>query len=71
MNLWGARTIVTVLKKRRQVFTASAAIVERFGLLTIIVLTESILGTVTGITEVKDREPAAWIAFIPGNNGRE
>ena len=62
----GARKIVAVLKERGQVFTASATIVERFGLFTIIVLAESILGTVSGIAEVKDKHPSAWIAFIMG-----
>ena len=62
----GARKIVTVLKQRGQVFTASATIVERFGLFTIIVLAESILGTVSGIAEVKDKHSSAWIAFILG-----
>jgi low temperature requirement protein LtrA len=65
-GLTGARTVVTVLKQRGQVFSASAALVERFGLFTIIVLAESILGTVNGIAEVKDKVPAAWIAFILG-----
>jgi low temperature requirement protein LtrA len=58
--------VVTVLKQRGQVFSASAALVERFGLFTIIVLAESILGTVNGIAGVKDKAPAAWIAFILG-----
>jgi low temperature requirement protein LtrA len=65
-GLIGARTVVTVLKQRGQVFSASAALVERFGLFTIIVLAESILGTVNGIAEVKDKGPSAWIAFILG-----
>jgi low temperature requirement protein LtrA len=65
-GLIGARTVVTVLKQRGQVFSASAALVERFGLFTIIVLAESILGTVNGIAEVKDKAPAAWLAFILG-----
>jgi len=65
-GLTGARTIVKVLKQRGQVFSTSAALVERFGLFTIIVLAESILGTVTAIAEVKDKHPAAWIAFILG-----
>lgn len=47
-SLIAAHTIVTVLKQRGQIFTASETIVERFGLFTIIVLAESILGTVTG-----------------------
>lgn len=62
--LIGARTIVRVLKERGQVFTASATIVERFGLFTIIVLAESILSTVTAISEVKDKQPVVWMAFI-------
>jgi len=62
--LTGARTIVRVLKERGQVFTASATLVERFGLFTIIVLAESILGTVTGIAAAHENNPAAWIAFI-------
>ena len=65
-GLIGARTVVTVLKQRGQVFSASAALVERFGLFTIIVLAESILGTVNGLAEVKDKAPSAWIAFILG-----
>jgi low temperature requirement protein LtrA len=65
-SLTGARTIVTELKKRGEVFSASAALIERFGLFTIIVLAESILGVVSGIAEVKDKHPAAWIAFITG-----
>ncbi|MEO6166996.1 MAG: low temperature requirement protein A [Chitinophagales bacterium] len=62
--LIGARTIIRVLKERGQVFTASANIVERFGLFTIIVLAESILSTVTAISRVKDKQPAVWMAFI-------
>ena len=65
-GLTGARTIVRVLKERGQIFSASATLVERFGLFTIIVLAESILGTVSGIAEVKDKDTAAWIAFILG-----
>jgi len=65
-GLTGARTIVRVLKERGQIFSASATLIERFGLFTIIVLAESILGTVTGIAELKDKNPAAWIAFILG-----
>ncbi len=65
-GLIGARTVVTVLKERGQVFSASASIVERFGLFTIIVLAESVLGTVSGVAEIKDQLPAAWAAFISG-----
>ncbi len=65
-GLIGARTIVNVLKERGQVFSASEAIIERFGLFTIIVLAESILGTVSGVAQIKDKEPVAWIAFFLG-----
>jgi len=61
-----ARRVVSELKKQGQVFSASAAIVERFGLLTIIIMTESILSTVSGIEGFKDKQPAMWIAFILG-----
>lgn len=65
--LIAARTVIRVLIERKQpAFTASATIVERFGLFTIIVLTESILGTVGGVSELKDKHPAVWIAFILG-----
>ncbi|MFI5172148.1 MAG: low temperature requirement protein A [Chitinophagales bacterium] len=62
--LIGAKTIVRILKERGQVFSASATIVERMGLFTIIVLAESILGIVTGIAEVHNKETRVWIAFI-------
>ena len=63
-SLIGAKRIVSILKQRGQVFTASATLVERFGLFTIIVLAESILGTVTSIVESEHKQTAAWIAFI-------
>jgi low temperature requirement protein LtrA len=62
-----ARIVIRVLKERKQPeFSASATIVERFGLFTIIVLTESILGTVSGVADIKDKQPAVWIIFITG-----
>jgi low temperature requirement protein LtrA len=65
-GLIGARAIVKGLKQRGEVFSASAALVERFGLFAIIVLAESILAIVNGVAEVKDKEPASWLAFILG-----
>ncbi len=59
-----ARRVIRIMKERGTVFTASAAIVERFGLFTIIVLAESILSTVSGMGEVQNKQPAAWVAFI-------
>ncbi|HZY37905.1 MAG TPA: low temperature requirement protein A [Mucilaginibacter sp.] len=65
--LAAARTVIRVLKERKQpAFTASATIVERFGLFTIIVLTESIVSTVGGVGDVKDKQPAVWVVFILG-----
>ena len=63
-SLTGARTIVRILKERGQVFTASVTLVERFGLFTIIVLAESILGTVTGITDVREKNLTVWVAVL-------
>lgn len=65
-SLIGARTVVTVLRQRGQVFSASNTIVERFGLFTIIVLAESLLSIVNGVSEIKEKHPVAWIAFIAG-----
>jgi low temperature requirement protein LtrA len=62
----GGRAIVQELKQRGEVFSASAALVERFGSFTIIVLAESILAIVSGVAEVKDKEPASWLGFILG-----
>jgi len=65
--LVAARTVIRVLKERKQpAFTASATIVERLGLFTIIVLTESILSTVGGVGEIKSKQPAVWVVFILG-----
>jgi low temperature requirement protein LtrA len=64
--LTAAATIVKELKKIGQVFTASATIVERFGLFTIIVMTESILSTVNGISEIENKQAVTWVAFILG-----
>jgi low temperature requirement protein LtrA len=65
--LIAARTVVRVLKQRRQPeFSASATIVERLGMFTIIVLTESILSTVGGVDAIKDKQPTVWAAFMLG-----
>jgi len=64
--LIGARAIIEGFKKQGQQFTASSSIIERFGLFTIIVLAESILGTVAGIAEAPNKEPLVWVAFMLG-----
>jgi low temperature requirement protein LtrA len=65
-GLTGAYAIVQGLKQRGEVFSTSTALVERFGSFTIIVLAESILAIVSGVAEVKDKEPASWLGFILG-----
>lgn len=65
-GLTGARTIVRGFRARGQVFTASATLVERFGLFAIIVLAESILGTVTGVAEIAPKTVLVWMAFSLG-----
>ncbi|PWT78250.1 MAG: hypothetical protein C5B59_02175 [Bacteroidetes bacterium] len=62
--LTAAKTVARELKKIGQVFTASATIVERFGLFTIIVLAECILSTVTGISGISEKDAATWIALL-------
>lgn len=63
-SLTGARTIVRKSREMGQEFSASATIVERFGLFTIIVLAESILATVGSISNIPDKTITVWIAFI-------
>ncbi len=56
--------IVNVIKQRGQVFTASETIVELLGQFTIIVLAESILGTVAGFAQAKEKHPVEWVVFL-------
>ena len=60
----GAKTITSVLKSRGQTFSASSAIIERFGLFTIIILAESILGIVSGIALIEYKSLVIWVSFI-------
>jgi low temperature requirement protein LtrA len=62
--LIGRKAIVRELNKRGQVFTASASIVERFGSFTIIVLAESILATVSGISSLREKSLDTWLIFM-------
>jgi low temperature requirement protein LtrA len=68
LNLTPPITVAPTIEKARKetgdVFSASATMVERFGLFTIIVLAESILGIVSGIAEVHHKTPSMWLAFI-------
>jgi low temperature requirement protein LtrA len=51
------------IASRGQQFSASPALVERFGQFTIIVLTESILSTVSGFSLVSARSLLVWCIF--------
>jgi low temperature requirement protein LtrA len=65
-GLTSAKTVITELRKKGEEFSASAALVERFGLFTIIVLAEVVLAIVTTISAEKDKFPLAWLAFFLG-----
>jgi len=58
-----ARYINKILASRGQQFSASPALVERFGQFTIIVLAESILSIVSGFSSVNTRTLLAWGIF--------
>ncbi len=59
-----ARYLKKVLNKRGQSFIASPALIERFGQFTIIVLAESILSTVSGLSSVGHKTLPVWFAFV-------
>ncbi|MBC8047532.1 MAG: low temperature requirement protein A [Fimbriimonadaceae bacterium] len=57
-------SVVKELKRRGVTYQTSASMVERFGLFTIIVLGENILGIVNGISDVHDKSSMIWITFM-------
>jgi low temperature requirement protein LtrA len=57
------RYLNKVLASRGQQFSASPALVERFGQFTIIVLAESILSTVSGFSQISTRNLLVWCIF--------
>ena len=59
-----ARYLTKTLSSRAQRFSASPALVERFGQFTIIVLTESILSTVSGFSLVHTNSWLVWPIFF-------
>jgi len=61
--VFSARYLNRVLASRGQQFSASPALVERFGQFTIIVLTESILSTVSGFSLINARSLLVWCIF--------
>jgi low temperature requirement protein LtrA len=58
-----ARYLTKMLASRGQPFSASPALVERFGQFTIIVLAESILNTVAGFSLFETRNLLVWCIF--------
>jgi low temperature requirement protein LtrA len=58
-----ARYLTRILSSRGQQFSASPALVERFGQFTIIVLAESILSTVSGFSVVNTKSFLVWSVF--------
>jgi len=58
-----ARYFSKALASRGQQFSASPALIERFGQFTIIVLAESILSTVSGFSSVSVRTLLVWTVF--------
>ncbi|HEY9842789.1 MAG TPA: low temperature requirement protein A, partial [Candidatus Obscuribacterales bacterium] len=78
-QLWGAALLLNLIPglisagvsqrehaRRGLVLGPSGAIVERFGLLTMIVLGESILGILNGTAAIAEKTPAVWSAFVIG-----
>jgi low temperature requirement protein LtrA len=57
------RYLTKILSSRGQQFSASSALVERFGQFTIIVLTESVLSTVSGFSLVNTNSLLVWAIF--------
>ena len=57
------RYLTNILSARGQQFSASPALVERFGQFTIIVLAESVLSTVSGFSLVNTISLPAWAIF--------
>ena len=64
VGLVAAASTLKELRRRGEVFSASASLVERFGLFTIIVLGETILGILTGISDIQNKTWVVWLAFI-------
>jgi len=59
-----APTTVKELRRRGIEYVTTSSIIERFGLFTIIVLGENILGIIHGISHVHDRSVTVWVIFL-------
>jgi low temperature requirement protein LtrA len=66
VNFLTAPSFIAETKRRGIEFGNSSSMIERYGLFTIIVLGETILGVVHGVAEVHDKTAAVWIPFILG-----
>ncbi len=63
-GLLSRKTVERETLKRGETFSASDSIIERFGLFTIIVLGEAILGIIHGVSGSDDTPLALWVCFI-------
>lgn len=66
VNFITAPSFIREIEKRGMDFSNSASMIERYGLFTIIVLGETILGVVHGISQVHNKTAAIWLPFILG-----
>ena len=62
--IFSGTTVVKELKRRGTNYQMTASMVERFGLFTIIVLGENILGIVNGIAQVHEKTSTVWYTFM-------
>jgi low temperature requirement protein LtrA len=66
VNFVTAPSFIRETNRRGIEFGNSASMIERYGLFTIIVMGETILGVVHGISQVQEKTAAVWIPFILG-----
>lgn len=60
----GGPAVVNEFKRRGMVYMTSTSLIERFGLFTIIVMGETILGIVHGISSLQHTGYEVWILFL-------
>lgn len=58
------RSIQSTLSQRRQSFDLSDSMIERFGLFTMIVIGESLLGIIHGVGDCRDASATTWRCFV-------
>ena len=63
-GLLSRKTVERETQKRGEIFSASDSIIERFGLFTIIVLGEALLGIIHGVRSTEGTSFMVWVCFI-------